>query len=191
MSSLPTPQSGRKKTLRFHSRTQAAQQAPIDEESDEGDITQYAEATEGAMESSASQDADTHHESDDGTPSPSATRTALTGARPAGSSMPRMGQDGMISMSLDDLMAFCDRMSTRREVTPAVDDFKSQIREYQKDVQKAMDTKAVTMFDGTNYQAWRTGILADAEVVSGSDILMKNQCVCPDDISQDALSAEK
>ncbi|OJD09598.1 hypothetical protein ACJ73_10198, partial [Blastomyces percursus] len=196
MSSLPTPQSDRRRTLRSHSRAQAA--APIEEEtSDEGDITHYAEATEEAtehtteeapeiMESSASHNAEARHESDDGTPSPRATRT---GARSTGSSMPRMSPDGMISMSFEDLMAFCDRMNARRNDNTPADDHKSTIREYQKDIQKAMDTKAVTTFDGTNYQAWRIGILADAEVIGGTDILTKNQRVCPQ--GYDALDTEK
>ncbi|OJD11924.1 hypothetical protein ACJ73_09434, partial [Blastomyces percursus] len=192
MSSLPTPQSDRRRTLRSHSRAQVT--VPIKEEtSDEGDITQYAEATEEAteeapeiVESSTSHNAEARHESDDGTPSPRATRTA----RPTGSFMPRMSPDGMISMTLEDLMAFCDRMNTRRndDNTPA-DDYKSTIREYQKDIQKAMDTKAVTTFDGTNYQAWRIGILADTEVIGGTDILTKNQGVCPQEY--DALDTEK
>ncbi|KMW68934.1 hypothetical protein BDDG_13140 [Blastomyces dermatitidis ATCC 18188] len=191
MSSLSTSQSSRKKTLYSHSCTQTAQQASIDKESDKGDITQYVKVTERVMKSSASQDTDTHHESDDGISSPSATCTALTGARPASSSMSRMSQDNMIFMLLDDLMAFCDRMSMCQKVTPAVNNFKSQIHKYQKDVQKAMNTKAVITFDSTNYQAWYTGILTDTEVIDESDILMKNQHVCSDDISQDVLSAEK
>ncbi|EQL35306.1 hypothetical protein BDFG_03047 [Blastomyces dermatitidis ATCC 26199] len=153
MSSLPTSQSNRKKTLYFHSHTQTAQQASIDKESDEDDITQYTEVTERVMKSSASQDTDTHHEFNDETSSPSAMYTALTEAHPAGSSMSRMGQDGMIFMSLDDLMMFCDRMSVCQKVTPAVNNFKSQIHEYQKNVQKVMNTKTVTTFDSINYQA--------------------------------------
>ncbi|OJD23359.1 hypothetical protein ACJ73_05289 [Blastomyces percursus] len=116
MSSVPTPQSDRRRTLRSHSRAQAS--APIEEEtSDEGDITQYAEATEHTRRkplswSHPATNAETHHESEDGTPSPRATHTS--GASPIGSSMPRMGPDGTISMTFEDLMAFCDRMNARR-----------------------------------------------------------------------------
>ncbi|OJD09530.1 hypothetical protein ACJ73_10250, partial [Blastomyces percursus] len=35
------------------------------------------------------------------------------------------------------------------------------------------------MFDGSNYEAWRVGILADAEVIGGTDILLKNQRESP------------
>ncbi|KMW66976.1 hypothetical protein BDDG_11822 [Blastomyces dermatitidis ATCC 18188] len=66
--------------------------------------------------------------------------------------MPRMGSDGMISMTFDDLMMFCDRMSICRVATSAADDSKSEIRKYQKNVQKAMNIKAVTTFDGNNYK---------------------------------------
>ncbi|EQL28020.1 hypothetical protein BDFG_09193 [Blastomyces dermatitidis ATCC 26199] len=179
MSSLPIFQSDRKKTLHSHSYTQTAQQASIDKESDEDDITQYTEVTEKVMKSSASQDTDTHHEFNDEISSSSAMCTALIEAHSASSSMPRMSQDDMIFMLLDDLMMFCDRMSTCQKVTSAVNDFKSQIHKYQNNVQKVMNTKT------------HTGILADAEVVDRSDILMKNQHVCSDDISQDMLSAEK
>ncbi|KMW67115.1 hypothetical protein BDDG_11921 [Blastomyces dermatitidis ATCC 18188] len=152
MSSLSTSQSSRKKTLHSHSHTQTAQQVSIDEESDKGDITQYTEVTEKVMKLFTSQDTDTHHEFNDGILSLSTMCTALTGVCSASSSMSRMSQDGMIFMSLDDLMMFCDRMSTCQKVIPAVNDFKSQICEYQKDVQKAMNTKAVITFDSINYQ---------------------------------------
>ncbi|KGY14785.1 hypothetical protein PABG_12279 [Paracoccidioides brasiliensis Pb03] len=80
-------------------------------------------------------------------------------------------------MSVADLLAFCQQMT--RHNTPindtSVDDIKSQICKYQKDIQKAMDIKTVTTFDGSNYQTWCIEILVDAEVISDSNILMKNQ----------------
>ncbi|OJD23139.1 hypothetical protein ACJ73_05508 [Blastomyces percursus] len=143
MSSFPTPQSDRRRTLRSHSRAQAS--APTEEEtSDEGDITQYAEATNGSGRN------DIHDV-----------------RRPYGVLWNARRNDNN---------------------TPA-DDLKLTIREYQKDIQKAMDTKAVTTFDGTNYQAWRVGILANAEVIGGTEILTKNQRVCPEGL--DALDTEK
>ncbi|KMW68021.1 hypothetical protein BDDG_12525 [Blastomyces dermatitidis ATCC 18188] len=105
------------------------------------------------MKSFTSQDMNTYHEFNDETSSSSATHTALTGARSAGSSMSRMSQDGMIFMSLDNLIMFCDRMSTCQKVISAADNFKSQIHEYQKNVQKVMKTKIIITFDGINYQA--------------------------------------
>ncbi|OJD12287.1 hypothetical protein ACJ73_09381, partial [Blastomyces percursus] len=48
-----------------------------------------------------------------------------------------------------------------------------------KEVKYALDTKTVTRFDGSNYEAWRVGILADAEVIGGIDILLKNQRESP------------
>ncbi|OAT02068.1 uncharacterized protein BDCG_17363 [Blastomyces dermatitidis ER-3] len=152
MSSLPTSQSDRKKTLYSHSHTQTAQQAPIDKESDKDDVTQYIEVTEKVMKSSASQDTDTHHESDNGISSSSAMCTALTEMCSASSSIPRMSQDDMIFMSFDNLMMFCDRMSVYQKIISAVNNFKSQICEYQKNVQKVMNTKTVIIFDSTNYQ---------------------------------------
>ncbi|EQL29962.1 hypothetical protein BDFG_07520 [Blastomyces dermatitidis ATCC 26199] len=105
------------------------------------------------MKSFTSQDMNTHHEFNDKISSPSATRTAFTEVCPVSSSMSRMSQDDMIFMSLDNLMMFCDRMSMCQKITSAVNDFKSQIHEYQKNVQKAMNTKTVIMFDSINYQA--------------------------------------
>ncbi|OAT01198.1 uncharacterized protein BDCG_16963 [Blastomyces dermatitidis ER-3] len=56
---MPTPQSDRRRTLCSHPHTQA----PINEESEEIDTTQYMKATEEIMKSSANSEAD--HESDD------------------------------------------------------------------------------------------------------------------------------
>ncbi|EEH41394.2 hypothetical protein PAAG_09105, partial [Paracoccidioides lutzii Pb01] len=60
--------------------------------------------------------------------------------------MPTPNASGMITMSVADLLTFCQQMTHQNTPninndTP-VDDFKSQICEYQKDVQRAMDTKA-------------------------------------------------
>ncbi|EQL27879.1 hypothetical protein BDFG_09317 [Blastomyces dermatitidis ATCC 26199] len=153
MSSLSTSQSNRKKTLHSYSYTQTAQQASIDEELDKDDITQYTEVTEKVIKSFTSQDMNTHHESDNEISSSSATCTALIEVCPADSSMSRMSQDDMIFMLLDDLMTFYNRMSAHQKVTPAVNNFKSQIHKYQKNVQKVMNTKTVIIFNSINYQA--------------------------------------
>ncbi|KGQ00753.1 hypothetical protein PAAG_12582 [Paracoccidioides lutzii Pb01] len=62
----------------------------------------------------------------------------------------------MITMSVADLLIFCQQMTCQNTSNinndTSVNDFKSQICEYQKNVQRAMDTKAVTTFDDTNYQ---------------------------------------
>ncbi|EEH16707.2 hypothetical protein PABG_06794 [Paracoccidioides brasiliensis Pb03] len=69
---------------------------------------------------------------------------------------PAPNASGMITMTAANLFAFCQQMMATRENA-------REIREYHKEVQASMDTKAVTTFDGTNYQAWRIRILADAE----------------------------
>ncbi|OAT02450.1 uncharacterized protein BDCG_17565 [Blastomyces dermatitidis ER-3] len=66
--------------------------------------------------------------------------------------MSRMSSDDMISMIFNDLIVFCDRMSTCQVAISAADDFKSEICEYQKNVQKAMNIKAVITFDDNNYK---------------------------------------
>ncbi|KGQ00750.1 hypothetical protein PAAG_12579 [Paracoccidioides lutzii Pb01] len=93
----------------------------------------------------------------------------------------------MITISVADLLIFCQQTTCQNTSninndTPA-DDFKSQIYEYQKDVQRVMDTKVVTTFNNTNYQTWYMEILTDAEVIDETDILIKNQHICSDDIS--------
>ncbi|KGQ00766.1 hypothetical protein PAAG_12561 [Paracoccidioides lutzii Pb01] len=101
----------------------------------------------------------------------------------------------MITMSIADLLIFCQQMTCQNTSNinndTSVNDFKSQIHEYQKDVQRAIDIKTVTIFNDTNYQIWQMRILADAEVISGTDILIKNQHICSNDISQNVLNTEK
>ncbi|OAX77938.1 hypothetical protein ACJ72_07758, partial [Emergomyces africanus] len=62
-------------------------------------------------------------------------------------------------------------------------DLKQQIRKYQKEVQTSMNSKPVTTFDGTNYPEWKIGILADAEVIGGLDILTKKQKAPPEGLT--------
>ncbi|OJD13130.1 hypothetical protein AJ78_06375 [Emergomyces pasteurianus Ep9510] len=134
MSGLLTSRSDRKRTLHSHSHAQAFETL-INKKSevDEEDITQYAEAEEAAEEAldikSFSQDTEACHESENDTSSSQATRA---GARSSDSSMPRMSPDDMISMTLEDLMTFCQRMNACQndEANTPAGDFKSEIHEY-------------------------------------------------------------
>ncbi|KGY14655.1 hypothetical protein PABG_12527 [Paracoccidioides brasiliensis Pb03] len=81
-------------------------------------------------------------------------------------------------MTAADLFAFCQQMMATHE--------NSRINENTLRIPSnrrytSMDTKAVTTFDGTNYQAWRRGIHVDAEVIGGTDIITKNQHEPPQD----------
>ncbi|ODH13918.1 hypothetical protein ACO22_06795 [Paracoccidioides brasiliensis] len=93
---------------------------------------------------------------------------------------PAPNASGMITMTEANLFAFFQQMMATRENA-------REIREYHKEVQASMDTKAVTTFDGTNYQAWRIRILADAEVIGGTDILTKNQHEPPEEYDTNPL----
>ncbi|KGQ02167.1 hypothetical protein PAAG_11122 [Paracoccidioides lutzii Pb01] len=105
-------------------------------------------------------------ESDDGTPSPTLTPIP----------MPSPNASGMITVTAADLFAFCQQMMATRENAR---------------VQASIDTKAVTTFDGTNYQAYRIGILADAEVIGGTDILTKNQHEPPEEYDTNPVEKER
>ncbi|KKZ63841.1 hypothetical protein EMCG_01848, partial [[Emmonsia] crescens] len=105
--------------------------------------------------------------------------------------MPTPSANGMITMTAADLLAFCQQMMMATHQNPdsnndsgtPVNEQKQEIREYQKEVQTLIDMKTVTTFDGTNYQAWKVGILADAEVIGGTDILMKNEQAPPEGLA--------
>ncbi|EEH34511.2 hypothetical protein PAAG_05560 [Paracoccidioides lutzii Pb01] len=92
--------------------------------------------------------------------------------------MPTFNAIDMITMSVADLLIFCQQMTHQNASNInndiSADDFKSQICEYQKNVQRAIDK-----------------ILVDVKVISETDILIKNQYVCSDDISQNMLNTEK
>ncbi|OJD23420.1 hypothetical protein ACJ73_05228, partial [Blastomyces percursus] len=177
MSGLPTPRSERKRSLRSHSRAVAAGIPPTVEESSSGseeeEVTQYELAPTDDMdtpEPSGRVDkgkAPERDSSEENTPSP----------MPTNINMPTPNAAGTITMTTADLLAFCQQMMNTRQNVQNNDnmDARQEIREYQREVQGSMDTKAVTTFDGSNYQAWKIGILADAEVIGGTDILTKNQ----------------
>ncbi|OAX82917.1 hypothetical protein ACJ72_02724 [Emergomyces africanus] len=185
----PTPLSERKQSLRSHSK--APQEFPSVEEepqsepsSENEDRTQYDLAEEGdTMEGPSGsgrvgRGKQSEHESLETTESTQSTPSPLM---PIG--MPTSAANGTITMTAADLLAFCQQMMNARgtqnsEQAPI--DMKREIREYQRDVQASMDTKTVTTFDGTNYQVWKIGILADAEVIGATDILMKNQHTPPE-----------
>ncbi|EGE87131.1 hypothetical protein BDDG_10083 [Blastomyces dermatitidis ATCC 18188] len=71
------------------------------------------------------------------------------------------------------------RLTTPTPAQSSRDTMRDELREYQKEVKYALDTKSVTTFDGSNYEAWRVGMLADAEVIGGINILLKNQRESP------------
>ncbi|KAL1955731.1 hypothetical protein VTO42DRAFT_8129 [Malbranchea cinnamomea] len=76
--------------------------------------------------------------------------------------------------------------------TSAIDDKRERERElssYRKDLKDKLEVKPVLQFNGTNFSAWRTSILGDAEIIDAEDILLKNQIEPPEDLSD--LEAEK
>ncbi|EQL31026.1 hypothetical protein BDFG_06565 [Blastomyces dermatitidis ATCC 26199] len=84
----------------------------------------------------------------------------------------------LMQMMLRNQMAAAE--TTQHLTTPAQrDTTRDELREYQKEVKYALDTKSVTTFDGSNYEAWRVGMLADAEVIGGTDILLRTQRESP------------
>ncbi|OJD14704.1 hypothetical protein ACJ73_09051 [Blastomyces percursus] len=85
----------------------------------------------------------------------------------------------LMQMMLQNQQAAAEAAQRLATPTPRSDSLRDELREYQKEVKYAPDTKSVTTFDGTNYEAWRVGILADAEVIGGTDILLKNQRESP------------
>ncbi|EEH22948.2 hypothetical protein PABG_05159 [Paracoccidioides brasiliensis Pb03] len=161
MTGLPTPLTERKQSLRSHSRAVGAFPS-LDKDKE-------LEGPEQGPSSNRSMDSSSHEPGE--TPAPESIRESTAASEGTPSPQPQMptpNASGMITMSVADLLAFCQQMTchnTPINDTP-VDDIKSQIREYQKDTQKATDTKAVTTFDGSNYQTWHIGILADAKVIS-------------------------
>ncbi|OJD21683.1 hypothetical protein ACJ73_06977 [Blastomyces percursus] len=58
---------------------------------------------------------------------------------------------------------------------PRGDSLRDELRKYQEEVKYALDTKSVMTFDGTNYEAWRVRMLADAEVIGRTGIILRNQ----------------
>ncbi|QSS60302.1 hypothetical protein I7I51_05099 [Histoplasma capsulatum] len=101
--------------------------------------------------------------------------------------MPTFTANSTITLTAADLMAFCQRLISARQDqnynTPADNS------RYERDVRASINTKAVTTFDGTDYQTWRNDILVDAEVIGGIDILTKNQEMPPEYLS--ALEKER
>ncbi|EER42403.1 conserved hypothetical protein [Histoplasma capsulatum H143] len=101
--------------------------------------------------------------------------------------MPTLTANSTITMTAADFMAFCQQLISARQNqnynTPADNS------RYERDVRASINTKAVTTFDGTDYQTWRNGILVDAEVIGGIDILTKNQEMPPEHLS--ALEKER
>ncbi|EER38852.1 conserved hypothetical protein [Histoplasma capsulatum H143] len=133
----------------------------------EGDRTEYAMAEEDMTETSGSAH-DTgkmpeRDESDDGTPSPMPMHTP--------------NANGMVTMSAADLRALIQQLVSARPIpnTTFIEDPKQLARDYQKEMQASLYTTFVTALDGANYQAWKIGMLSDAEVIGGADILDKNQ----------------
>ncbi|EDN04180.1 predicted protein [Histoplasma mississippiense (nom. inval.)] len=117
-------------------------------------------------------------EFEDGTPSPMP--------------IPTLNSNGMVTMAAADLIALCERLISARALPPPPsppppppsppppnsipeEDPNMLAREYQKEAQASLNTKSVTMFDGINYQMWKMAFLLNAEVISGADILNKNQ----------------
>ncbi|QSS55265.1 hypothetical protein I7I53_03099 [Histoplasma capsulatum var. duboisii H88] len=102
-------------------------------------------------------------ESDDGTPSPMPMHTP--------------NANGMVTMSAADLRALLQQLVSARPIpnTTFIEDPKQLARDYQKEMQASLYTTFVTALDGANYQAWKIGMLSDAEVIGGADILDKNQ----------------
>ncbi|KAL1956598.1 hypothetical protein VTO42DRAFT_7009 [Malbranchea cinnamomea] len=79
-----------------------------------------------------------------------------------------------------------------RQATPATDDKSGRERElnsYRKDLKTRLEIKPLLQFNGTNFSAWRTAILGDAEIIDAQDILLKNQIEPPEGLSD--LEAEK
>ncbi|KGM92461.1 uncharacterized protein PADG_11278 [Paracoccidioides brasiliensis Pb18] len=124
-------------------------QVPEPSSADEGE-TEYALAEEAIEEASSSCDLrkrPARHELDDETPSPMSTTIPT----------PTSNASGMITMTAADLFAFCQQMMAIQQNTQINENapaytLKQEIREYQKEVQAVMDMKAVTTFNGTNYQ---------------------------------------
>ncbi|PGH31690.1 hypothetical protein GX50_05530 [[Emmonsia] crescens] len=95
--------------------------------------------------------------------------------------MPTPSANGTNTMTAADLLAFCQQMMMgMRQNTPSnnnnnggssADDLRQEVGEYQKEVKASLDTKAVAIFNEFNYHAWKVGILADAEVIGGTDRL--------------------
>ncbi|KKZ65097.1 hypothetical protein EMCG_01337 [[Emmonsia] crescens] len=99
--------------------------------------------------------------------------------------MPTPNANGTITMTTTNLLAFCQHIVMAIRQNPlsnnnnnggsSANDLRQEVCEYQKEVRASLDTKAVTIFNGFNYQAWKVGILADAKVISGTDRLQAFQ----------------
>ncbi|OJD09981.1 hypothetical protein ACJ73_09989 [Blastomyces percursus] len=78
----------------------------------------------------------------------------------------------LMQMMLQNQQAAAEAAQRLATPTPRPgDSMKDELREYQKEVKYVLDTKTD--------DAWRVGILADAEVIGGTDILLKNQRESP------------
>ncbi|KAL1958062.1 hypothetical protein VTO42DRAFT_5102 [Malbranchea cinnamomea] len=79
-----------------------------------------------------------------------------------------------------------------RQATSTTDDKSERERElnsYRKDFKTRFEIKPLLQFNGTNFSAWRTAILGDAEIIDVQNILLKNQIEPPEGLSD--LEAEK
>ncbi|OJD10311.1 hypothetical protein AJ78_08628 [Emergomyces pasteurianus Ep9510] len=183
MSGLPpTPLSERKQSLRSHSK--ASQVFPSVEEDPESEAssenegrTHYDLAEEGDVMEGPSESGRVGRGKQQGRESLKITegiQSTPSLSMPNGMSTPAVNGTNM--MTAVDLLTFCQQMMNARQISEhASTDVKREICEYQCEVQASMNMKTVTTFDGTNYQVWKIGILADAEVIDATDILMKNQ----------------
>ncbi|KGQ00879.1 hypothetical protein PAAG_12468 [Paracoccidioides lutzii Pb01] len=74
--------------------------------------------------------------------------------------LPTPGANSTIMMTAADLLAFCQQMMmAARQDSPnnnsgtPLDDLRQEVREYLKEVKVSLDTKSVTTFNESNYQA--------------------------------------
>ncbi|KMW69162.1 hypothetical protein BDDG_13329 [Blastomyces dermatitidis ATCC 18188] len=86
----------------------------------------------------------------------------------------------LIQMMLQNQMAAAETAQHLTTSVPAQrDTMRNELQEYQKEVKYALDTKSVTTFDGSNYDAWCVDMLTDAEVIDEINILLRTQQESP------------
>ncbi|EEH07205.1 conserved hypothetical protein [Histoplasma capsulatum G186AR] len=182
-SQLPaTPISEHKKTL--HSQSRVPQSIPSVTEQEsiseaEGDQIKYTMAEDDMTISGSAHNTgkmSEHKEFKDSTLSSISISTS--------------NSNSMVIMAAADLIALCKQLISAHVLPSPLsssppppsssnpipeEDLNMLAHKYQKKAQASLNTKSIITFNGTNYQTWKMAFFLDAEVISGADILNKNQ----------------
>ncbi|EER37236.1 conserved hypothetical protein [Histoplasma capsulatum H143] len=111
-------------------------------------------------------------------------------------SISTLNSKDMVIMTAADLIVLCkwlivsyqssSSLSSPPSSPPSAksdEDSKVLAHKYQKKMQVSLNIKFITTLNSINYQAWKIMILSDIKMISGVDILNKNQQKSSEDLS--------